>query len=248
MLASTGRSVETLMRDMDKNNDGMISKPEFRLSVKHTLRMADERTSEIDALFDAFDSDGSGDLELREVSAALQKLIDASHQSDRKTAQVLERAAKLREAAEAFDKAAEDAAAHEAAEARFAAAWDPVEARLGLLLTKRNIKIGDMVHGWDSNGNGLIEPDEFREHILALGLKDDGTGLDALFRSLDKDGSGTLDIDEIKAALKRIRESAAKAAVDEHWKRREVAAMLKTARASQVEAQRVHDQCHAVEA
>lgn len=61
---------------------------------------------------------------------------------------------------------------------------------------------------WDDSGDGQIDKKEFRGHVLALGVEAEPADIDALFRSLDKDGQGKLDVEEIKLAVKELYQLA----------------------------------------
>ena len=69
-LASTGNELDDLCREADKNRDGKISRMEFRWLVRSLRFQAS--TSDVDAVFDTFDADGSGYLEYAELKAAVQ--------------------------------------------------------------------------------------------------------------------------------------------------------------------------------
>ena len=77
------------------------------------------------------------------------------------------------------------------------------------------MKVADLLREWDPNGDGKISKMEMRQSVKkTLGEKADAREIDALFTSLDDDNSGSLDIDELKVALKRFQESAAQDALE----------------------------------
>lgn len=86
------------------------------------------------------------------------------------------------------------------------AKFDTVEAQLGRLLNERKIKLEDLMKEWDRNRDGDISKQEFRLHVKKLGLDAGTTEIDALYDSLDLDGSGSLDTDEMKEALRKMQE------------------------------------------
>ena len=86
------------------------------------------------------------------------------------------------------------------------AKFDTVEAQLGRLLNERKIKLEDLMKEWDRNRDGDISKQEFRLHVKKLGLDADTGQIDALYDSLDLDGSGSLDTDEMKEALRKMQE------------------------------------------
>lgn len=75
-------------------------------------------------------------------------------------------------------------------------------------------RVLDLFRKWDTDGDGTVDRDEFGRAVALLGFKPpDGPSwgpacvaytstIDALFASLDADGSGTAEINEIEAALK----------------------------------------------
>jgi hypothetical protein len=54
----------------------------------------------------------------------------------------------------------------------------------------------------------LVDRGEFRKSVKELGVKAEDSEIDALFDSLDSDGSGELDVAELKELLTRLRETA----------------------------------------
>jgi len=88
-------------------------------------------------------------------------------------------------------------------------------ARLYQAIVRRNLKIGEIAYSWDTNRSGTIEPREFRDQVLALVPDADVTEANALFASLDSDGGGCLDTEELKMALKRLQGQAEKAGKEE---------------------------------
>ena len=131
-IVSKGWKVADLMGKWDKDGDGSVSKDEFRVNV--SAMGVQSSVAEVDALFDQYDDDGGGSLDLNELKPTLKKLIDAAQirkaQVDEAVkAQVVVRKAAFkaqRELAEAraaearAAKAAEEAAAKAAEEARLA--------------------------------------------------------------------------------------------------------------------------------
>lgn len=85
---------------------------------------------------------------------------------------------------------------------------DTVDAQLGRLLVKRNLKIADILIKWDANGNGTVSKSEFRFHVRELGVTAENPAIDECFNSYDADSGGSLDISEIKPALKKLAQAA----------------------------------------
>ena len=83
-----------------------------------------------------------------------------------------------------------------------------LSAALGEVLTQRNIKLDQLARSWDLNADGAITLIEFRQSMRSKQLQlpkqflEPTTQIDDLFEALDRDGSGALDANELKAALK----------------------------------------------
>ena len=83
-------------------------------------------------------------------------------------------------------------------------------AMIGQVLTKKNIKLDQLVREWDVMGSGEITLVEFRKSLrdkkLALPkeLLDLST-IDELFHQLDEDHGGSLDLKEMRVALKTFQ-------------------------------------------
>ena len=242
--------VAELVKEWDRNGDGDISKPEFRLNLKK-LGLEKEDGLEIDRLFDSLDGDKSGSIDIPELRAAFKKLQDDAKQAGGQEGRNTQKAAGLRAVAAAFRAAAAETEAWEEADKGLQALkGNPsVAARLGNLLTSRNIKVADAVRKWDTSGDGTIDSDEFCDNVVSLGLKDaTKEELAALFVELDDDGSGELDLDETKRALNTLKDAATKAKANEAAVTREVAALKKAARAAQRLAhEAIEEANHAIE-
>lgn len=70
------------------------------------------------------------------------------------------------------------------------------------------MKVWELVNAWDPSGDGIVSRDLFRTQVIKLGLEGGADELDELFDSLDEDGGGTLDLDEMKHALRTLQEHA----------------------------------------
>ena len=64
------------------------------------------------------------------------------------------------------------------------------------MITKKNIKIVDILIKWDTSGDNVINKAEFRKHVVELGVEASAKDIDACFESYDKDGGGSLDESE----------------------------------------------------
>ena len=88
--------------------------------------------------------------------------------------------------------------------------------KLGEELLSRKTKVNELVQSWAKRGVDPINKMEFRQHVkkfmstvktYKLEMKE----VDALFEELDDDHGGTLDVSELKAALKVLQDAASNA-------------------------------------
>jgi hypothetical protein len=74
---------------------------------------------------------------------------------------------------------------------------------------KKGEWVASLMREWDKNGDKLISKGEFRQAVRSsFQIKADNSSIEALFDSLDSDGGGTLDLQEIKNALQKLAEAA----------------------------------------
>jgi hypothetical protein len=111
------------------------------------------------------------------------------------------------------------------------------EFRLGTLLLQKasSLKMSDIVRKWDANGDGKIDPDEFRLNVKKLGLVAPNFEIDRLFRDLDVDNGGDLDEDEVKQGFRDLMESASRDAARQKELRKTLSALVSSASALQAE-------------
>ena len=87
-----------------------------------------------------------------------------------------------------------------------------IAARLGQALAEKSVNVRDILREWDPNGDGSISRMEFRVDVRKmLGNNVDAQETDALFRELDSDNSGAIDLEELKVALTQLKEAAVEA-------------------------------------
>lgn len=69
--------------------------------------------------------------------------------------------------------------------------------------------LADLIRSWDKNGDGEISTIEFRQAVRnQLGVRATNDEIDELFKSFDADGSGKLDLKELRPALKALQDAA----------------------------------------
>jgi hypothetical protein len=106
-------------------------------------------------------------------------------------------------AAAALQAAAELTSAYESAHEALerGKAFPSIDRRVGDGLRARNVKIGELVNGWDDNGggDGTVDMAEFVSHVRRLGVMGGDDELEDLFRRVDKSGNGGLDVADATA-------------------------------------------------
>ena len=207
----------SIVWDWDKNKDGKLSLAEFRMQVKG-IGVGEADIKEIDALFSSFDKDSSGSLELAELKVAFKRAMVAAMEKEGKVGDVTKRAAQLTQVADEAREVVELTLEYETELAALsemqASQGTNLEEKLGTLFAKKNTHVGDLKQ-WDENGDGEIDKAEFRSHVHSVGMKGIADEeLDKLYDTLDSDGSGKLDMAEVKASLMKLQQSAAKAVGD----------------------------------
>jgi len=208
-LGALGK-IENLIREWDGNGDGEISKIEFRQAVtgKSIGMKADNK--DIDAFFSTMDDDGGGTISIAELKPALKMLQKKSLALEADAANLRAQAEGLRLKADGIEKLAvltegieQDEAAHQEAQERL-----PVNVKLGAVITKRNLKVGELIAKWDKDGDGTVTMVEFRTNLIEMGVEADGADIDKLFISLDSDGGGSLDLEEVKKLFTSLQAEA----------------------------------------
>ena len=74
-------------------------------------------------------------------------------------------------------------------------------------LTSAHKRVLDLIAAWDKDNDRFIDPDEFRSAVVALGFRASAEDIDAVFRALDEDASGTLSFAELQASLRPSTQS-----------------------------------------
>ena len=239
VLSARNVKLAQMVKQLAKNGEDPISKMEFRQRVRKLLPKVD--TIKIDALFVEWDKDGGGSLDVDELKDALRqccesaaKYAELSANARSKITRLQERMAQAREAAAAM-AAVENANAE--IERISSSVNTSIEFRLGTLLLQKasSLKMSDIVRKWDANGDGKIDPDEFRLNVKKLGLVAPNFEIDRLFRDLDVDNGGDLDEDEVKQGFRDLMESASRDAARQKELRQTLSALVSSARALQAE-------------
>ena len=99
------------------------------------------------------------------------------------------------------------------------AAGEPFEIRLGIALHEHalaaaaeagdRLALADLIREWDLSGDGVLSLGELRVAIRnTLQVQATDADIKALLLRLDHDDSGTIDVEELKPALKQLQEAA----------------------------------------
>ena len=88
-----------------------------------------------------------------------------------------------------------------------------VGAKLGAMLKKKGLKAADLVSQWGGR-DGLVDEKEFRDHVYELGIQESESDINALFKRLDSDGSGSMDKAEVIDALRALADESAQQLAD----------------------------------
>jgi len=226
-LKRTNTRVLDLFREMDGDNDGRISKKDFR---KAFLEMGPDFPSVVvEKLFDDFDPDGSGEIEFNELDKFLRRTTPApsapSSIKDVKSlgggnkaksladaASVLKKKGKLVKSVAGLNKRGFELSSS----SRQPHDVDPTDvegAGRGEFSSNMKIRADDFFRA-DNDGNTELDYGEFCG-MFKMRQQADGkeepseSDLKALFTKLDQDSSGTVDLSEyVQWALREaLRES-----------------------------------------
>jgi len=174
------------------------------------LRVLQADNKDIDAFFSTMDEDGGGTVSNAELKPALKMLQKKSLALEADASNLRAQAEGLKSKADGIQKLAvltegieRDEAAHQEAQDRL-----PVSVKLGAVITKRNLKVGELISKWDKDGDGSVTMVEFRTNLIEMGVEADGADIDKLFISLDSDGGGSLDLDEVKLLFTSLQAEA----------------------------------------
>lgn len=237
MLLSSDEIVKKILKDWDKRGKGEFAKAEFRLNLREFGLNAS--SADADSLFDSWDEDKGGVLDLKELRSALIRVrAEAAKWRDTPDPE-LERAKDLRRRAEMAMDAAKTAKRADELEAELDELTTKLESkadvRLGALLVRRCIKPSTVVMQWStSRGDhaGELSKVEFRKAVQQLGLDSKGPhpttieDIDAVFDTFDADHGGYLDIEEAKTMLVSL-EKAAEEAEHERFHKRQAAQRMR---------------------
>jgi Ca2+-binding EF-hand superfamily protein len=180
----------------DTDHSGFLSKSEFAQVLKKTgaggAALTDE---EIELVVHKFDLDGDGKISLKEFQAMMEAgAAGPKHpRPPEAAAEMAARAAKFVEEAEAMEAKLKG--------------METLKCRVGRAIRLSGKKVEQLAHEWDENGDGSITLMEWRKSIRGNASVEasDVRELDELFKSLDTDHSGSIEINELKVAVKQCK-------------------------------------------
>jgi len=218
----------------DTDASGALSLDELRAVFQRPGGGHALSDAQVDALFKEFDTNNDGALEFHEFSAFWKDTLgdagDDMIKSATKTKKAgggggkkaKEKVFKLESMDELNLRVAQELTTGQTYEKQ-AASTDAstFERRLGAALIRNDkdnvLKAGKLdkyltttIKLWDKNGDGAISQSEFRLAVRnkPLSIKADNKEVDALFSSFDADGSGELELKELKPFFKALQNSA----------------------------------------
>lgn len=231
--------IKRVLKEWDIKGRGEFLKGEFRVNLRNLgLNVT---SAQADELFDSWDDDRGGSLDLKELRRSLVQAQDAARSYQNMPDVSAERAAKLRVAAEVAREAAqaaEVATQLEQEHRQFAKSMaNRADIQLGALLYKRRIRPGAMVAMWSAPKGahaGELSKADFRTFCVSLGLPSTTTDadIDSVFAQFDDDGGGYMDEAEAKAMIKGLQVLSEK--MDQEVRQKE-----RKARAMRVKAQKL---------
>lgn len=243
-LLNSKLTAKDYLQELEKADKGQVSKADFRKSVRALVpAIGTTSNNEIDSLFESWDTDKSGMLDISELRAAFSMMKEQARERAARVVKRREKAERLRRHAEVTAKAEAATQAAEALEAELKERIErpPVETRLGILLVKRNMKVGDMVAKWDVDHDGALDKKEFLKNVADLGLEASAEELEALYVKIDADGSGQLEVPELVTFMKKNQEMRKLEEEEEKAMTKKAAERRKHAKQAQVAAFRENE-------
>lgn len=182
---SAGRVVD-LFISMDRDRNNAVDKKEFRKAIRALGFSPDFYLDrDVDAVFAALDEDGSGTMDMKELTRKLRPGTIAAN--------------KFRLRKKTQGARGQVFGAH--VKLDMSSGEPPLE-QLHRLLCADRVRIIDLFRSWDADGNGQVDRHEFTRAIQVLGFDAPVQLAHELFASWDRDGSGVLEFKELNKVLK----------------------------------------------
>ena len=237
-LLSSDAKVSDLIKGWSKNakgkNKGDIGQIDFRMHVRNVITWTNVK--DIDALFANIDLNNDRSVSVSELTTFMKSLQEGARERDLQAIEVQKTVEFIRSRIELVKRAVDATKAAESAEARLQSdlSFTSVSTRLGKEMLRRATKISDLINGWESS-RGAMDRKQFRKNVRSYGIDDENTALDEVFDSFDADGSGSIDIDELKVALGNLREASADSERELKDLKKRTEQLWKVAKAMQLE-------------
>ena len=175
------------------------------------------------ALFDAWDADGDGSVEYRELYTLLRPggtvALDETLQPGGVEAPRSGNAIALRTDGPQTERSRvvggdavftlDDGAAAEATDGPGDSLATQLASQLAATFAAAKTRVRELFTEWDASGDGRIDFSEFGRALALLGVEATAEQRAALFGGFDTDGSGTVDFRELHRAISRAHQAAA---------------------------------------
>eukprot|EP00929_Paragymnodinium_shiwhaense_P008852 TRINITY_DN112825_c0_g1_i1.p1 TRINITY_DN112825_c0_g1~~TRINITY_DN112825_c0_g1_i1.p1 ORF type:complete len:509 (+),score=123.51 TRINITY_DN112825_c0_g1_i1:52-1578(+) len=208
------RSTRTidLFRKINTTGDGTASREEFLAGLK-AFGFEPSR-EEFDIVMMKLDTDGSGEVTVKELSRALRAVEKKQRVAKRKAGEAKERKSKAQEAAAlaALGRTAaeEETTAKQKNKQPLEAldADDEVLIKIIGMLNQRKVRMINLFRNFDSSGDGMLSVEEIRRGLFKLGMLRSEDEFQAVLRKVDRDGSGEVELKEFDDALRLVERKA----------------------------------------
>jgi Ca2+-binding EF-hand superfamily protein len=184
-----------MFRQYDLNGNGVVCREEFRTALP-LLGLRGYARSDMDVLFEATDTDKSGQIEYAELWRLLRGGAE------------VELAPSLKVNAVAFDvreKGASNACRATPRDERFESKplREPSVDAMRAALRRNRQRVIDAFRCLDRDGNGAVTRREFMAALPLLGFLSHKETADAVFDELDEDSSGSIEYEELHRRLRQ---------------------------------------------
>ena len=226
LVSERQQTAQEIVKEWDTDGSGCVSKPEFTLACRRLKLVGDPSIPEamfkhrglskedhavVEALFDSLDLDGGGDLDPEELETGLHVLLEKAAAARGQQEALQEKLDSYNESAALYDQAAAATEAAEAIEGEIRELVDnpTIQLRAGKQLIKytKESQLSDLLSSWDTSGDGEVDINEVVAGFKACGIDGTDEELLSLAQGMDADGSGTLEMEELKVAVEELMSS-----------------------------------------
>ena len=186
----SGVALEQQFRGFDANGDGIISADEFRNGLLSLgAQISEEQIADLVMMLD---NDGDGIINYQEFG----RWFGSGAPPPPMMPDMKMREEARQEAHAAFDPAEHLKAIQSAAEKRSRGLLLKLKQELAGVFDASGVSLERQFRGFDTDGDGAIDHDEFKNGLLSLGANISEGQIDDLVMILDKDGDGEIDYQE----------------------------------------------------